>query len=277
MNKNSLEATMNSSEKNFKLVNPNDIAPNQFQARQSFSEKELAELADSIREKGVLQPIVLRATDGEKPYELVAGERRLRACEEIGIREIPALVQHLSDKQALECTIIENAQREDLNPVEEARAFKMLISEFGLNQTDVAQAVGKNRTTISNSIRLLQLDEGVVELLEEGDLSAGHGRALCGLEQDEQLGFAKKVLKQSLSVRALEELLQKNREENYNDELDEHEEKIKAALRRLEVRLEDLIGVEKVNISMDDEGRKKLSMRFDTDAAFKRFIAKLKD
>ena len=256
------------------FLNPSEIEPSPFQARSTFSEKELNELADSIRNKGVLQPIVVRLQSGGEKYQLIAGERRLRAAEIVGLAEIPAIIQHLSDREALECSIIENAQREDLNPIEEARAFKQLTSEFGLNQSDVAEAVGKNRATISNSLRLLQLDDSVIELLESGDLSAGHGRALCGLPLDEQLQYAKKVLNQNLSVRALEALLKK--EDEPEAELDETDEKIQAALRRLETRLVDLIGSEKVNLSMDQEGRKRLSVCFETDASFKRFITKLK-
>jgi len=257
------------------FIHPQDVAPNQFQTRVYFAEKELEELADSIKKKGLLQPIVVRHSSEENRYELIAGERRLRAAERAGLTEVPAIVQHLSDREALECSIIENAQREDLNSIEEARAFKLLISDFGLNQSDIAAAVGKNRTTISNSLRLLQLDDSVIEILESGELSAGHGRALCGLDTSEQLRFAKRALKQNLSVRALEALVQKQGAEE-EVEIDENQEKINSALGRLESKIEDLIGIEKVSLSMDDDGRKKLSMRFDTDASFKRFIAKLK-
>ena len=269
------ERTLKSSPLRF--INPTDVEPNPYQTRRDFSEKELAELSHSIAEKGLLQPIVVREMIGaEKRYQLIAGERRLRASEKVGLVEVPAIVQHISDRETLECSIVENAQREDLNAIEEARAYKLLTSEFNLNQRVIAQSVGKSRSAVANSIRLLGLDEAVIELIEQGDLSGGHGKALLGLDEADQLKFARAAIARNLSVRALEQLVQ-NSKDDEEFEVDEDEERIKASLKRLEAKIEDLLGLEKVNLSLDPEGRKKLSMRFETEASFKRFISKLRD
>ncbi len=261
-----------------KFVLAEEIRPSPYQTRSDFREKDLEELAASIREKGILQPVVVREIEGVSGYELIAGERRLRAAKLAGLVEVPTLLQVFSDKEAVECAIIENAQREDLNPIEEARSFKILSSQFDMTQSAIAEAVGKNRATVSNSLRLLQLEPSVLELVEEGNLSGGHGRVLVTLEQGDQLKFARKVLKQNLSVRALEKLVQafKVEGEGYA-EVDEEEDRFEASLRRLESKISRLTDIEEVKVSVDSQGRKRLGMVFETETSFRRFVAQLKN
>jgi ParB family chromosome partitioning protein len=183
------------------------ISPNPYQPRATFDEEALAELAASIREKGLLQPIVVRRA-GDGRYELIAGERRLRAAQRAGLERIPILVRDANDSEALELALIENLQRENLNPVEEARAFQRLADEFGLGQEDIAQRVGKSRSTVTNSLRLLQLPSDVLAQLESGALSAGHARTLLGLDSTQaQAAVARDVLARRLSVRDTEQLV----------------------------------------------------------------------
>lgn len=181
------------------------IHNNPDQPRRHFAEAELAELAESIRDKGVLQPVLLRPskrTEGE--YEIVAGERRWRASQRAGLRAIPALIRTLEDAEAFEIAIIENVQREDLNPIEEARAYASLMSVMQITQDEAAKRVGKSRSHVANTMRLTALPESVQEHLIEGRLTAGHARAL--LSTDDAEALAEKVVAQSLSVRETEAL-----------------------------------------------------------------------
>jgi len=182
------------------------IQPGAFQPRQHMDETALQELAESVRTQGIVQPIVVRITEEGGDYELIAGERRWRAAQLAGLETIPAMVRDLSDDQALEIALIENIQREELTPVEEARAFERLTKEFGLTHDALAEAVGRKRATISNTLRLLRLPQEVQKALEEGDLRMGHARALLSLEGDDRLGeVAHEVVKKGLSVRATED------------------------------------------------------------------------
>ncbi|HKO04249.1 MAG TPA: ParB/RepB/Spo0J family partition protein [Candidatus Acidoferrales bacterium] len=181
------------------------IDPNPHQPRTRFREESLEELAQSIRATGVIQPIVVRPV-GQR-YQLIAGERRWRAAQRAGLHRIPAIAREVSDHLALEMTVVENLQREDLNPVEQARAFETLITAFGLTQEEAASRTGKDRATIANAIRLLKLDVQILSLLEEGRLSAGHGRALLAFENlPARLAAAKRAADGKLTVRALERL-----------------------------------------------------------------------
>ena len=184
------------------------IDPNPYQTRRHINEDALKELADSIRTSGVVQPVVLRPVAGGR-FQLVAGERRWLACKRAGKATIPAVVREISNEQALEITIIENLQREDLNPVEQARAFERLSREFGLTQEQIASRTGKDRASISNFIRLLKLPDETQELLQRGELTLGHGKALCALTGfPEQLEKAtREVVSNALSVRQTEELV----------------------------------------------------------------------
>lgn len=183
------------------------IDPNPWQPRRRLDTVALEELAASIREHGVVQPVVVaRAAEGR--YRLVAGERRWRACRLLGLATIPAIVKDLSDRDATEVALVENVQREDLNPLEEATAYRILQEEFGLTQEEVARRVGKSRAQIANTLRLLQLPEKIQGYIAEGLLSAGHGRALLALEDpEEQVRLAEEIVSRGLSVREAEELV----------------------------------------------------------------------
>ncbi|PIE70342.1 MAG: chromosome partitioning protein ParB [Deltaproteobacteria bacterium] len=182
------------------------ILPNRYQPRVDFSETELAELAESIREQGVIQPLIVRK-DGSG-YELVAGERRLRAAKQVGLERVPVVVREFTDAAMLEISIVENVQRENLNPIEEAEAYHRLIQEFDLTQEDVALRVGKSRSAVANFLRLLQLPEGIRDSLRAGDLSNGHARALLSLESAPmQEKVRQMILNRHLSVRQTEALV----------------------------------------------------------------------
>jgi ParB family transcriptional regulator, chromosome partitioning protein len=188
------------------------IVPSRVQPRQNFPEEDIQSLSASIAETGLLQPIIVRRSIEQSgpltAYEIVAGERRWRAAKTAGLRKIPALVRQLSDKEALEFGIIENVQRADLNPIEEAHAYQRLISEFGATQDEVARTVSKDRTSVANSLRLLKLPEDVQEMLIHSQISSGHGRALLMLDSaDEQLLLANRIVGEALSVRAVEQLV----------------------------------------------------------------------
>ncbi|NLH81676.1 MAG: ParB/RepB/Spo0J family partition protein [Phyllobacteriaceae bacterium] len=183
------------------------IHPNPRNPRRRFAEDDLADLAQSIREKGVVQPILVRTAPGEAHhFEIIAGERRWRASQRAGQHEIPVIVQEVSDKEALEIAIIENVQRADLNPLEEGYGYEQLIAEFGYTQQDLGQVIGKSRSHVANTLRLLKLPEPVKEHLREGRLTAGHARALVTASDPE--GLAEKIVTQGLTVRDAETLAQ---------------------------------------------------------------------
>ncbi len=181
------------------------ISPNPDQPRRTFSEAALKELSDSIREKGVIQPLILRKNPrNSEAYEIVAGERRWRAAQRAQLHEVPAIVRELDDVEVLEIALIENIQRDDLNAIEEARAFRQLMDRFGHTQEKLAEALGKSRSHIANLLRLLNLPEAILELVVDGQLSAGHARAL--LTADDPEGLAALTVKKGLSVREVERL-----------------------------------------------------------------------
>jgi ParB family transcriptional regulator, chromosome partitioning protein len=186
------------------------IQPNPRQPRQRFEPTELEALAASIREHGILQPVLVTETlDG---YQLVAGERRWRAAQLAGLERIPAVIRQLADRDQLEVALVENLQRADLGPMEEAAAYRALIGEFGLTHEDVARRVGRAKSTVTNTLRLLELDPAVQQALVDGRLSEGHARALAGLPTEQQGRVATTVIEQELSVRQAEELVRRLRE-----------------------------------------------------------------
>ena len=183
-----------------------DILANKYQPRKEFDEEALAELAASIQEKGILQPVVVRKA-GEK-YELIAGERRLRAAKKAGLSTIPAVIKDVSDLESLELALIENIQRRDLNPIEEAQSYQSLVSEFGLTQEDLAKRVGRERSTVANMLRLLRLPDAIQKDLADGTLTMGHARALLALtESAAQMQVRAEIIAKQLSVRAAEALI----------------------------------------------------------------------
>lgn len=223
--------------------------------RRSFGEEDLEDLAASIRERGVIQPIVVRQVPGERDaFEIVAGERRWRASQRAGIHEVPIVVVEVDDRGALEIAIIENVQRADLNPLEEATGYQALADQFGYSQNDVARVIGKSRSHVANTLRLLKLPDTVKTYLAEGLLSAGHARAL--LTQDDPEGLARVIVEQGMNVRAIEALAQElnnakaeaagkpARKPRVVPEVD-------ADTRALERRLSDALGL---NVSVRHEG-----------------------
>ena len=183
-----------------------DIRPNPFQPRQDVDPAALEELVSSIKQAGLLQPVVVRRAIGGGGYELIAGERRLRACQQLGWERIPAVQREADDRTLLTLALIENLQRDDLSPVDEARGYDRLIAEFSLAQQDVADAVGRDRSTVANALRLLKLPVAVLQMLHEGQLSVGHARALLAIEDPKlATNLAREAVAQGLSVREVED------------------------------------------------------------------------
>lgn len=222
-----------------------DIEPNKEQPRKAFEPNALAELADSIREHGILQPVVVRALPGGV-YQIIAGERRWRASRMAGLSEIPAIVIEADDAKVRELALIENLQRQDLTPLEEAEGYRSLMEHSGMTQEEVAARLGKSRPVVANSLRLLNLPMGVKKLLDEGKLSAGHARLLASLPEDEALMKANEVIRRGMNVRDLEAHLKKERmaarkaaerKANPSDELWGNKE-----LREMQLALQEELG-----------------------------------
>ena len=197
------------SKKTYLLCPIERIHPNPYQPREVFDDAKLKELVDSVREKGIIQPLIVRKK-GTNEYELIAGERRWRAAQKVGLKEVPVVIKDVSDKESLEIAIIENIQRADLNPVEEARGYKRLMDEFSYTQEEMATQVGKERATISNHLRILKLPEQVLSNISDGLLSMGHAKALLAIGDEKDLLAAKKIIiDKGLSVREAEALARK--------------------------------------------------------------------
>ncbi len=186
-----------------------EIEPNREQPRKEFDEKALSELAESISKHGLLQPLLVRPLP-LGGYQIVAGERRYRACRMAGITEVPVIIRELGETETMEIALIENLQREDLTPIEEALGYKVLMDEHGFSQEEVAQSVGKSRPAVANALRLLKLPQSILDLLSEGQISAGHARALLMLEDEELMKeLAEEIIKKDLSVRQVEKICKK--------------------------------------------------------------------
>jgi len=192
----------------FIVASINEIRPNSSQPRKEFDEETISELANSIKEKGILQPLVVRTV--EKGYEIIAGERRWRAAQRAGVTRVPVIIKEASDREVLELALIENLQREDLNPIEEAVAYQHLIDEFEMTHEEVSRQIGKVRSTITNQLRLLKLPEEAKAALIAGDITAGHARAILSIESPAEAREALNAIqKQRLSVRNTEQLIKK--------------------------------------------------------------------
>ena len=203
-----IEKSKDAKDNDSMLVKINLIKSNDEQPRKSFDDEKIMELAESIKSNGIIQPLILRKDKNE--YIIVAGERRWRAAKSIGVKEVPAIVMELTDKQVLEISLIDNIQREDLNSIEEAVAYKKLIDDFNLTQEELSKRIGKSRVAITNTLRLLNLSEDVQQYLIEGVISEGHGRALLGItDSKKQCELAQSVIDDKLSVRELELLIRK--------------------------------------------------------------------
>ena len=211
--KNSIISNEANKSNGVELININLIKSNDNQPRKSFDDEKIMELAESIKHNGIIQPIILKKDNSE--FVIVAGERRWRAAKLAHIKEVPAIIMDLTDKQVLEVSLIENIQREDLNSIEEAVAYKKLIEEFNLTQEELSKRLGKSRVSITNTMRLLNLSENVQQYLIEGVISEGHGRALLSIIDNKvQYELAQKVIDDKLSVRELEFLIKKMKSEN---------------------------------------------------------------
>lgn len=237
------------------------IQRGQYQPRQDFEPEALNELADSIRAQGMIQPIVVRLLSDKKTYEIIAGERRWRAAQIAELYEIPVIIKDVSDQTAMCLALIENIQRQDLNPLEEARALERLINEFDMTHDETADAVGRSRSAVTNLLRLLELDNGVKKLLETRQLDMGHARALLSLSKSKQLELANKIVRQGLSVRATESLVQ---------QLSNKDKKSKPAhkakdpnISSLENDLSEKLGAN-VAINHQANGRGKIEIRYNS-------------
>jgi ParB family chromosome partitioning protein len=227
------------------------IAPNPYQPRRHVDEQELSDLASSIREHGVLQPVIV--TQSLEGYVLVAGERRVRAARLAGLERIPAVVRQLADRDQLELAIVENVQRADLDPIEEAHAYRQLVDEFGLTQEEVAIRVGRARATVTNTLRLLELDPDVQAAIIDGRISEGHARALASLAREQQATVLRTIVEQALSVRQTEELVRRLREPRANEAGNRPKDRQDPDLERVEEDLRRSLGT-KVSLSRSRKG-----------------------
>ena len=248
------------------------IEPNRDQPRKDFNEEELQELAESIKNYGVLQPLLVQKKGTS--YELIAGERRWRAAKLAGLKEVPVVLREYSKQQAMEIALIENVQRADLNPIEEAQAYQQLVKEFHLTQEEIAARVSKNRATITNAMRLLKLDEEIQNLLIKGAISSGHARAILSLEDKQlQKKAAKEVLDKRLSVRETEKLAK--RLARASAEKSERNEKKDDALalifQDLEERMKTIMGT-KVSIHNKDRNKGRIEIEYYSEAELERIV-----
>lgn len=251
------------------LISINKIEPNILQPRKKFDEDSLLELAESIKQFGIIQPLVVQKRD--KFYEIIAGERRWRAAKLAGLKKVPVIVREYSNQQIVEIAIIENIQREDLNPIEEALAYQRLIKEFELKQDEVAERVSKSRTAITNSMRLLKLSDKVKQLLVDDIISGGHGRALISIENEElQYNIALKILDEKLSVRETEKLVKKILK-NKPVKKEIEEEKNKFIYDSLEEKLKTIMGT-KVKISRKNKDKGMIQIEYYSQEELERVV-----
>ena len=247
----------------------NLIEPNSEQPRKNFDEESLQELADSIKQYGILQPLIVQKKGNH--YEIIAGERRWRAAKLAGITDVPVLIREYDKQQTMEIALIENVQRADLNPIEEAQAFQQLIQEFHLTQEEIANRVSKNRATITNSMRLLKLDVRVQDMLADGKISSGHARALLGLEEGErQYQVAVKITEEKLSVRDVEKLV-KMMNRPPKEKKPEKGPDIDLIYRQVEDKLKSIMGT-KVVINQKDKNKGRIEIEYYSQEELERLI-----
>lgn len=244
------------------LVNITKVEPNREQPRKKFDEDALLELSESIKQFGVLQPLLVQ--DRTSYYEIIAGERRWRAAKMAGVKEVPVIIMNLTEKEIMEISLIENIQREDLNPIEEAQAYKRLLTEFNLKQDEVAERVSKSRTAVTNAMRLLKLNEKVQQMLIEEMLTTGHARALLAIEDEEkQYEAAQKIFDEKLSVRDTEKLVKNIQNEKNADSIEKNkiDPQLIAVYKDLEEQMKCILGT-KVFINPKDEKKGKLEIEY---------------
>lgn len=259
-------------------INLGDIEPRKDQPRKSFDEENIQSLADSIAVHGVLQPIIVRENaDFPGTYEIIAGERRWRAAKRAGLSEIPAITVDGDDLKVAQISLVENVQREDLNPVEEAFAYQALIERFGLTQDQLSKEVGKSRSAIANMLRLIDLPDEVLEMLKDGVITTGHARAILGLDEDEQMVIlAQKTVERGLSVREVEKLVRKILAEQDVEVLatkDDSAVQRRVYMRELERKAMDTLG-RRVKINQTAK-KKTVELTFDSDSDLEELLVLL--
>lgn len=248
------------------ILKLSQIEPNRNQPRKNFDEDALVELADSIKEFGIIQPIVVQKR--KDYFEIIAGERRWRAAKIAGVKEVPVVIKDYSDKEIMEIALIENIQREDLNPIEEAMAYKNLIDEYQLKQDEVAQRVSKSRVAITNSMRLLKLCDEVQRMLVEDMISSGHARALLGVEDAKtQIELANRIFDEKLSVRETEKLVKSITNPKKKNE--QKEIKNEFVYKDIEEKIKDKMG-SKVKLNYRANGKGKIEIEYYSDAELER-------
>lgn len=250
------------------MMKINIVEPNREQPRRNFEEDSLLELADSIKQFGVLQPLIVRKR--KDYYEIIAGERRWRAAKMAGVKEIPVIIKDFTEQEVLEIALIENIQREDLNPIEEAMAFKRLLTEFNLKQDEVAERVSKSRTAVTNSMRLLKLAEKVQQMVIDDMITTGHARALLAIEDPElQYNLANKIFDEKLSVRETESLVKSIK----NPKEPKQKKMVKNAFiyEDLEDKMKQVLGT-KVNVLAKGNGKGRIQIEYYSDAELERMF-----
>lgn len=248
------------------------VQPNKEQPRKTFDEEKINELAESIKNYGVLQPLLVQKNDSF--YEIIAGERRWRAAKAAGLKEVPAVLKEYSKQEAMEISLIENVQRADLNPIEEALGYRQLIDEFGLTQEEIAVRVAKSRTAITNTMRLLKLDEQIQNMLVQGVITSGHARTLLSLEDTQiQLKAAKEILDKKLSVRETERLVKRLQKEASGEKKEEKKKDETLALiyQDLEDRMKSVMGT-KVSIHNKDKNKGRIEIEYYSEAELERIV-----
>lgn len=254
------------------ILKINEVEPNKNQPRKSFNEDSLMELSESIKLHGIVQPLVVAKQKGY--YEIIAGERRWRAAKMAGLKEVPVVIKDYSPQEIMEVALIENIQREDLNPVEEAKAYQGLIQEYNLKQDEVAEKVSKSRTAITNSLRLLKLDDRVLNMLVDENISSGHARALLALsDKEEQYTIANRIFDEKLSVRETEKLVKNIN--NPTKKAQKKELKNDFVYRDLEEKLKEKIGT-KVRINRKTEQKGKIEIEYYSPEELEKILAYFK-
>ena len=264
------------SESDATMMDINKVEPNREQPRKKFDEDALLELSESIKQFGILQPLLVQKRDNY--YEIIAGERRWRAAKLAKLKEVPVIVKQLTEQEIMEISLIENIQREDLNPIEEALAYKRLLNEFNLKQDEVAERVSKSRTAVTNSMRLLKLDDRVQQMVIDEMLTTGHARAILGIEDaDKQYEVAQKIFDEKLSVRDTEKLVKNLQNEKDSPKQDKQkiDPKLEAIYKDLEEQMKVILGT-KVAINPKDDKRGKLEIEYYSQDELDRIIDMLR-
>lgn len=247
-------------EKQETIVKITKVEPNREQPRKNFDEDALLELSESIKQFGLLQPILVQ--DRKDYYEIIAGERRWRAAKLAGLKEVPVIIKNLTEQEIVEISLIENIQREDLNPIEEAQAYKKLLTEFNLKQDEVAERVSKSRTAVTNSMRLLKLCDEVQQMVIDDMISTGHARAILSVENpEEQYALAQRIFDEKLSVRDVEKLVKNLHKPAKPKKADMTNKELELIYRELEEKLKQSLGT-KVGISSKGNGAGKIEIEF---------------